>query len=311
MRKSIIFLLIFVSSGTAQISHNSFNNDARKENDSLVDVFPLTLGNQWEYGYYWYYSTGGPIGTGTHTDTGTVVIQIIDKIVAIDSTKWILKETYNLWVQYDTNGFNGPSPSIDTVELIELHQGRHRLYKTGDEIRINQSVMPFIPFVDTMVYRYENANPDGIKTIESHNVAGMGIYVFSFKQGVGLLSASVSDGCTCMNGFTGNHFLRNQLINGITIREAASPSHTFYLAQNYPNPFNPSTRISYAIPIPVYVKLTVYDMLGREVQTLIDGEHEAGYRSVEFNGSRLSSGMYFYKMQAGSYIEIKKMQLLK
>jgi hypothetical protein len=83
------------------------------------------------------------------------------------------------------------------------------------------------------------------------------------------------------------------------------------LLQNYPNPWNPTTTITFALPAEDYVKLVVYDMLGREVKTLVDGDCSAGYHSVEVDGSRLSSGMYFYKLQAGSHAEMKKMQLLK
>ncbi|MGD0337219.1 MAG: T9SS type A sorting domain-containing protein [Bacteroidota bacterium] len=86
---------------------------------------------------------------------------------------------------------------------------------------------------------------------------------------------------------------------------------TAELYQNYPNPFNPTTKISFAMPSAAYVKISVCDVLGREVETLIDCECPAGYHSVEFDGSKLSSGMYFYKLQAGSFTEIKKMQLIK
>jgi hypothetical protein len=83
------------------------------------------------------------------------------------------------------------------------------------------------------------------------------------------------------------------------------------LLQNYPNPWNPTTTITFALPAEDYVKLVVYDMLGREVKTLVDGDCSAGYHSVEVDGSRLSSGMYFYKLQVGSHAVMKKMQLIK
>jgi hypothetical protein len=85
----------------------------------------------------------------------------------------------------------------------------------------------------------------------------------------------------------------------------------FSLEQNYPNPFNPTTRISYSIPSPAYISLKVYDMLGNEVVTLVNEERLAGNYTVTFNASSLSSGTYFYKLQAGSFIETKKMLLLK
>lgn len=86
---------------------------------------------------------------------------------------------------------------------------------------------------------------------------------------------------------------------------------TFYLFQNYPNPFNPSTVINYQIPKSGLITLKVYDVLGREVAILVNGEKPAGNYEVEFNGSRLSSGIYFYRIQAGDYVSAKKMILMK
>ena len=85
----------------------------------------------------------------------------------------------------------------------------------------------------------------------------------------------------------------------------------YSLHQNYPNPFNPTTTISYQLPMQNHVTLKVFDMLGREVATLVNGVEEPGYKSINFNANRLSSGMYFYRLQAGNYIETKKLVLLK
>ncbi len=85
----------------------------------------------------------------------------------------------------------------------------------------------------------------------------------------------------------------------------------YKLEQNYPNPFNPSTQIDYQIPKSGFVTLKVYDILGREVATLVNHEKRAGKYSIVFNNSNLSSGIYFYRLQAGSYTEVRKMMLLK
>ena len=85
----------------------------------------------------------------------------------------------------------------------------------------------------------------------------------------------------------------------------------FDLSQNYPNPFNPSTTIHFIIPANGFVTLKVYDLLGNEVATLVNEEKPAGSYEVEFNANGLSSGMYLYTLQTGSYIETKKMILMK
>jgi len=85
----------------------------------------------------------------------------------------------------------------------------------------------------------------------------------------------------------------------------------FCLYQNYPNPFNASTTISFSLSEPQFVTLKIYDLLGREIQTLVDEQMQTGIHSVTFDASVLSSGMYFYKLCAGDYTETRKMVLLK
>jgi hypothetical protein len=97
---------------------------------------------------------------------------------------------------------------------------------------------------------------------------------------------------------------------GVNDNKNQVPSH-FELSQNYPNPFNPVTTISYALPQSAYVTLGVYNTLGERVALLVDGEQQAGYHNVELNGSGLASGVYFYRIQAGSFMDVKKLVLMK
>jgi hypothetical protein len=85
----------------------------------------------------------------------------------------------------------------------------------------------------------------------------------------------------------------------------------FELFQNYPNPFNPSTTINFSVPKTSLVTIKVYNILGKELSTLVNEEKSAGNYSVQFFGSKLSSGIYFYRMQAGSFSQTKKLLLLK
>jgi hypothetical protein len=86
----------------------------------------------------------------------------------------------------------------------------------------------------------------------------------------------------------------------------------FTLLQNYPNPFNPTTRIAYSLPTSGYVSLTVYDILGRVIETLVNEVQKAGTYAVHFDASQLASGIYFYNLQAGpDLLETKKMLFLR
>ncbi len=85
----------------------------------------------------------------------------------------------------------------------------------------------------------------------------------------------------------------------------------FVLLQNYPNPFNPTTTIRYNIPVSEHVSLKVFDMLGKEIAVLVDEQKQPGYYEVKFNGSKLASGVYFYRLTAGSFSQTKKLLLMK
>jgi len=95
------------------------------------------------------------------------------------------------------------------------------------------------------------------------------------------------------------------------LNEKSSLIEDFLLEQNYPNPFNPSTTIKYQIPEKSFVTIKVYDVLGNELTTLVNEEKPSGSYEVEFDGTNLTSGIYFYQLRAGKYVETKKMVLLK
>lgn len=113
--------------------------------------------------------------------------------------------------------------------------------------------------------------------------------------------------------------LKGAVINGtlygdttITgVKDEPDPVTSFSLFQNYPNPFNPATSIQYALGSRQYVTIKVYDALGNEVATLVNGEKAAGSYSVQFDGSKLSSGIYLYELKASNFIRIRKMVMLK
>ena len=114
----------------------------------------------------------------------------------------------------------------------------------------------------------------------------------------------------------GGLFVRDTI--NVTVEQSTSigeePSdlpNEFTLEQNYPNPFNPSTTIRYGIPEAADVRLMVYDLLGRQVATLVSGRHNAGFHTVQFNASRLATGIYIYRIEAGDFVQTRKLMLIK
>lgn len=97
----------------------------------------------------------------------------------------------------------------------------------------------------------------------------------------------------------------------VGIRQISSIVKEFKLNQNYPNPFNPTTKIEFSIPKSNYVDLRVYDILGREVKTLLSEQLNPGEYEIEFDAKNLASGMYYYRLQSGDNVSVKKMTLVK
>jgi hypothetical protein len=85
----------------------------------------------------------------------------------------------------------------------------------------------------------------------------------------------------------------------------------YILSNNYPNPFNPTTTIDFSIPEQTNVRVIIYDALGNQVDVIADGVKSAGTYSVKWNASNHASGIYFYKLEAGNFIQIRKMVLMK
>jgi hypothetical protein len=103
----------------------------------------------------------------------------------------------------------------------------------------------------------------------------------------------------------------SQFLPTTDVENIASAPREYVLLQNYPNPMNPSTTISYALPRRSNVILTVFNTLGQQVAMLVNGEMEAGNHDVTFDATRLASGMYLYRLQAGEFVGTKKLILLR
>lgn len=126
----------------------------------------------------------------------------------------------------------------------------------------------------------------------------------------------VDGGAGCTLTGTSTASTRPNVCFGINTATGVNPGITglpksFSLSQNYPNPFNPVTKINFAVPKKSFVTIKVYDMLGKETATLVNDNKEAGYYSVDFSGTSLSTGVYYYRLESEGFVDVKKMILIK
>lgn len=126
--------------------------------------------------------------------------------------------------------------------------------------------------------------------------------------GQGFVGIIQQGGTRIESGFLADTSMRRTIIS--TVKEQWVPT-TYLLGQNYPNPFNPSTNISFSVPSRSFVALEIFDALGREVTNLVAEELPAGTYARQWNAATASSGVYFYRLRAGEYVETKKMILLR
>jgi photosystem II stability/assembly factor-like uncharacterized protein len=164
-------------------------------------------------------------------------------------------------------------------------------------IAINKDNVVYAALANEGVYYYDNIN-NLWKSVDN------GPY---FKN----VSLLLFDNEGFLYGGTEDHSIIKSRESTVYVDEDRNLKFDYLLNQNYPNPFNPSTRIAYVIANRQFVTVKVYDLLGREVATLVNEEKSAGNYEVEFNGSMLPSGIYFYQIKAGNFVETKKMILLK
>jgi hypothetical protein len=127
----------------------------------------------------------------------------------------------------------------------------------------------------------------------------------------GVITSALLYGTNIFVGTETGGVFRAQLSTLTSVNEEKELPNDFSLSQNYPNPFNPTTTIAFSLPSKSYVSLKIFDALGREVSVLVSEEMTAGTYSKQWNANSLPSGVYFYRLQAGSLTETKKLTLLR
>ena len=274
-------------------------------------VLGLTMGGTGQWGSA-LVGTGGSsssnyVNTGWATDIGT--------------SSW----TMSIWLNNMTTTFGyicGDNTANSWRSFINGAAGTNNIILRGGGMPnlIVKGIVPG-PNVITFVYDsaaaevrgYKNGVLDTTLTASALNINGTGPFkVGGYSSSAGLLgmmdefriwNKALSDAEVLA---AWNHQF---IISGIT--PVLNMPDKYNLSQNYPNPFNPTTKIDYQIPNSGLVILKVYDLLGKEVATLINEVKQAGNYTVTFNASSLPSGTYFYRLEVGDYMDVKKMILLK
>ncbi|MGA2623723.1 MAG: T9SS type A sorting domain-containing protein [Bacteroidota bacterium] len=242
------------------------------------------------------------------------------------------------WLTNDASGINPITPSSSShsgafaVKGMMLSQAVPELFAGADGNGFPIStrpaalhgfymLVPFSIYPETLVIGITVSKQDtviGVDTLFIGNVSD------SYQEFVAnihymasgtpdLINISVSIG-RYGNGMIGTFYLLDDLSFGPAVSVDELPitvPTSFELSQNYPNPFNPTSTISYSLPQKSFVTLKLYDLLGREVRTLVNGEQEPGKYLRIVDANDLPSGVYFYRLHAGKYTDIKKMLLLK
>lgn len=177
-------------------------------------------------------------------------------------------------------------------------------------------VFAYIPMSEATASKYKITTADGIKevVVNQKNVKNdwLSLGTFNFTKGN---SASVRLG-------DGSDTVKQAIVfdavkwsyrgsEPTVVADVQTIPHSFILEQNYPNPFNPATVINYQLPITSHVSLRVYDIMGKEVALLINEQQDAGIHQTHFKADGLASGLYFYRISAGTFSETKKMSLQK
>ena len=216
------------------------------------------------------------------------------------------------------------SPAIDYVEVaaIDNHAfagsffaGARYSSNNGSTWFISNgfptdaSVFALGPVVDEMVLAGTDLAPSWIYASFDGGIS-FSPYSEGLAERASVEAFAVND--TFMFAGTDDHGVWRRVRPGVvSVQTESEILRDYHLAQNHPNPFNPTTTISYTIPSDGFVNLSVYNTIGEEVRTLVNEFKEAGSHNENFNATGLSSGIYFYKLKAGNFVQTKKMILMK
>ncbi len=237
---------------------------------------------------------GGAIGYGHHSN-----VDGISNSIAIE---------FDTWQNPESNDPNDNHISINTRGLSPNDQ--NHIYSFGSYILTNNISDDKVHTAKiTYLNKYLKVFIDNL-TMPLVTIPLSLEDILNLDNGKAWIGFTSSTGLATENHDIINWSFSNNITTSVTKNEENIPNN-YLLYQNYPNPFNPSTTIKFSIPNSQFVTLKVYDLLGREVSILVNEEKLPGNYEVKFDGSNLPSGVYFYRLQAGSFSQTKKLMLMK
>lgn len=286
------------------------NTSLFSQDTASANFFPLKTGNTWIYSVQSFPPLPFPY-----------YIFKIDRDSVFNNHKYFLYNRYNIsllsseWIRYDSATGNllaysssGGCSNFANDKIIDslpsspgnIINCNYQGFSTRE--CLNEMIISVFNNIPTILKEFKH---DGLIYNLTHYAKNFGIYFSCSGEPPPCSAYSTLIGCIINGIVYGDTTLSEINLAGDKLPEG------FYLSQNFPNPFNPETIINYELPTKSFVSVKVYDVLGKEIATLVNEKQNAGRYSVEFYGDGLPGGIYFYKLNAGSFSESKRMVLLK
>jgi len=346
MKKTVVLLLVtmvFTCNSSALILVNfsnydfiprnsSCNNDSNTKSNSnrnsnkpkvnsynqipnyLLNLYPLEIGNRW------ILLEEHVINPNVWYEVKTIEV-IGDSLASNGKFYYHLKQDdYHYLDRVDSidgkvyRYFEDPSLPESEYTIADLYGEVGDSFPSFDPIYTTSYSYVNVSQIDT-IYKW------GLYSIRKtyQQITPGPLHITNIKLTEGIGMESIMTGLP-LYGISSVQILKGCVINGIvygdtTLTNIKEEEHSFktnyQLCQNYPNPFNPSTKISYQLPKAGNITLKVFDVLGKEVTTLVNEYKNIGRYEIEFNANNLPSGVYFYQLKAGNFVQTKKMILIK
>jgi hypothetical protein len=285
---------------------------AWSQSDS-IDYLPLRIGNSW---IYQFYNSNEDGNSGGSYESGKTQYSILSNVSTNDSTIWTLREerdyiyTYRPFFPGQPPYVSYPVKDTSIFQLIEYHNGNHRIVRSDNSYKAWKSAFPFsIELTDTIPFnRYYFSRLDTINVLCKFRTWTISS---TFQRNIGVTRMDYS--YYFSGGFSSqsNLVLQNSVIMAVQKDQIPDLPNTFILKQNYPNPFNPMTTISFQISKQSKVRIYIYDVSGKIVSSVYDSNISLGVHSFQWNANDQSSGIYFCKVEVEGVSKIIKLALIK